>query len=63
MDASLIGEEAGWQQDLSTACHWREQSLGERLRRHLAQGDEGGGSVRGEVLADIEMDAESVGEQ
>ena len=62
MVAGLIGEEGGWQKDLST-CHVRVQSLGERLHRHLAQGEEGGGSVRGEVLADIEMDAEGVGEQ
>ena len=35
----------------------------ERLHRHFAQGEKGGRGVHGEVLTDIQMDAQRISEQ
>ena len=47
---------------MSAAC-LRKKSIAQREHRPFAQGEKGRCTVRGEVLTDVQMDAQSVSEQ
>ena len=58
----LIRVQCRWQLHLS-ASHLRQQSIGQRCHRPFAQGQKAGCGVHGEVLADVQVDVQSIGEK
>ena len=58
----LIRVQCRWQLHPS-AAHLRQQSIGQRCHRPFAQGQKAGCGVHGEVLADVQVDVQGVGEK
>ena len=58
----LIREEGRWHQNVSTG-HLRKKLAGQRSHEHFALREEDGRRVGGEVLSDVQMDVQGVGEQ
>ena len=58
----LIRLQCGWQLH-SSVGHLRQESIGQRCHRHFAHCDKGGCGVHGEVLADVQMNVQGIGEK